>query len=248
MRLKDKVALITGAARSQGALEARLFAQEGAKVIVADLMDDEGKAVVEQIIAEGGDALYCHLDVTSEADWQQAIEKTISTYGKLNVLVNNAGILKWEGLEDTSLELWNQVINVNQTGVFLGMKHSIPAMRQSGGGSIINISSIAGLVGMGHATAYQATKGAIRILTKSAAIEYAKENIRINSVHPGVIDTKMMTDFVDSNGMAKLAQIAPLQRLGRSEDVAKGVLFLASDDSDYMTGSELVIDGGYTAQ
>lgn len=247
-KLTGKVALITGAARGQGAVEAKLFAREGAKVIVADVMDTEGREVAEQIISDGGDALYCHLDVTQEAEWQQTIATAVSTFGKLNVLVNNAGILKWEGLEETSLELWNQVVNVNQTGAFLGMKHAVPAMRQCGGGSIINISSIAGLVGIGNAAAYQATKGAIRILTKSAAIEYARENIRINSVHPGVIDTKMMTDLVDGDGMNKMAKITPMGRLGTAEDIAKGVLFLASDDSAYMTGSEMVIDGGYSAQ
>lgn len=247
-RLTHKVALITGAARGQGAYEAELFAREGAKVVVADIMDEDGERVASNIKSAGGDAIYCHLDVTEEDQWQQAISSTVAAFGKLNVLVNNAGILKWEGLEDTSLELWNQVVSVNQTGTFLGMKHAIPAMRQCGGGSIINLSSIAGLVGIGNAAAYQATKGAIRILTKSAAIEYARDHIRVNSVHPGVIDTKMMTDLVDDEGMGKLAKITPMGRLGTVEDIANGVLYLASDESAFMTGSELVIDGGYSAQ
>jgi NAD(P)-dependent dehydrogenase (short-subunit alcohol dehydrogenase family) len=153
-----------------------------------------------------------------------------------------------EGIEDTTLEMWNQVIAVNQTGVFLGMKHAIPALRQAGGGSIINISSIAGLIGVGAAAAYQATKGAVRILTKSAAVQYAKENIRINSIHPGLITTLMVTQGIDLEARKLFEQATPLGREGSAEEIANGVLFLASDESSYMTGAELVLDGGYTAQ
>lgn len=247
-RLKDKVAFISGAARGQGAAEAMLFAREGAKVVVADMRDDEGSQLVQQINSSDGIAIFIHLDVTKEADWKQAIATTAREFGRLDILINNAGILHMEGVEDTSLELWNRVIEVNQTGVFLGMKQAIPEMRRCGGGSIINVSSIAGIVGTGTAAAYQATKGAIRVLTKTAALEYAKDNIRINSIHPGIIDTQMMTGFFENISDEGIARLAPLGRAGTSEDIAKGVLFLASDDSAYMTGSELVVDGGYTAQ
>lgn len=244
-RLNGKVALISGGARGQGAAEGRLFAREGAKVVLADVLDEEGEAVAREI---GRDAAYVRLDVTSEADWARAVEKTVATFGKLTTLVNNAGILRMEGLEATSLELWNRVIAVNQTGVFLGMKAAVPAMRKAGGGSIVNVSSIAGLIGVGAATAYQATKGAVRILTKTVAVEQAKHGIRVNSIHPGVITTKMVTEVIDPESRALFSQATPLGREGTAEEMAQGALFLASDESSYMTGAELVLDGGYTAQ
>ena len=247
-RLAGKVALISGGARGQGEAEARLFAKEGAKVVLGDILSEAGQKVAADINAQGGQATFVRLDVTQEVDWQQAVDTTVRTYGKLNILVNNAGIFRTEGVEATSLALWNQVIAVNQTGVWLGMKYAIPALRQAGGGSIVNISSGAGIIGSGFAAAYHGTKGAVRILTKTAAIEYAKEGIRINSVHPGVVDTEMIRGAMNQEGMQAVTRAHPLGRMGRAEDIAYGVLYLASDEASFVTGAELVIDGGYTAQ
>lgn len=247
-RLAGKVVLISGGARGQGAVEGTLFAREGARVVLGDILDGEGQQIVSEIKAAGGQAVYVHLDVTKEAEWQQAVETAVRTFGKLTVLVNNAGILCMEGLEDTTLDIWNKVVAVNQTGVFLGMKTVVPAMRKAGGGSIINISSIAGLIGVGAALAYQATKGAVRLMTKSAAVQYAKEQIRINSIHPGLITTLMVTQGIDLESRKVFEQSTPMGREGTAEEVANGALFLASDESSYMTGAELVLDGGYTAQ
>ena len=249
MRLEGKVALISGGARGQGAVEARLFASEGAKVVIGDILDDLGRQVEAEIAEAGGDVTYVHLDVTSETDWQDAVRTAVEGYGKLDILVNNAGILIRAGIEDTTEEDWDRIMDINAKGVFLGTKASIPAMRDAGGGSIINISSVAGLQGSPQSAAYSSTKGAVRILTKSTAIQYAKENIRCNSVHPGIIYTDMTSDSLDTEeGQRNWMNRVPLRRLGQSEDVANGVLFLASDESSYMTGSELVIDGGITAQ
>ena len=247
-RLAGKVALISGGARGQGEAEARLFAKEGAKVVLGDILSEAGQKVAADINAQGGQATFVRLDVTQEADWQQAIDTTVRTYGKLNILVNNAGIFRTEGVEATSLALWDQVIAVNQTGVWLGMKYAIPALRKAGGGSIVNISSGAGIIGSGFAAAYHGTKGAVRILTKTAAIEYAKEGIRINSVHPGVVDTEMIRGAMNQEGMQAVTRAHPLGRMGTAEDIAYGVLYLASDEASFVTGAELVIDGGYTAQ
>jgi cyclopentanol dehydrogenase len=246
-RLAGKVALISGGARGQGETEARLFVKEGAKVVLGDILIDLGQKVAADIVKQGGPATFVTLDVTKEADWQHAVDTTVSKYGKLDILVNNAGIFRTEGVEATSMELWNQVIAVNQTGTWLGMKYAVPAMRKAGGGSIINISSGAGIIGTGMAAAYHGTKGAVRILTKTAAIEYAKDRIRINSVHPGVVDTEMVRDLLAQEGMQGLIQAHPLGRVGTSDDIAYGVLYLASDESSFVTGSELIIDGGFTA-
>lgn len=246
-RLTGKVALISGGARGQGETEARMFVQEGAKVVLGDVLVDLGQKVAADIVKQGGQATFVKLDVTQEGDWQRAVDTTVQTYGKLDILVNNAGIFRTEGVEATSMELWNQVIAVNQTGVWLGMKFSVPAMRKAGGGSIVNISSGAGIIGSGMAAAYHGTKGAVRILTKTAAIEYAKDNIRINSVHPGVIDTEMLRGLSQNEGIQSAIAAHPLGRMGTSEDVAYGVLYLASDESSFVTGSELIIDGGFTA-
>ena len=250
MRLEGKVALISGGARGQGAVEARLFAREGAKVVFGDILDEQGRMVEAELNESGADAIYVHLDVTSEADWVSAVEAAVSRYGRLDVLVNNAGISIRKSIEDTTEEDWDRIMDINAKGVFLGTKHAIPAMRQAGGGSIINISSIAGLVG-GQFTggSYAATKGAVRLLTKSTAIQYAKEGIRCNSVHPGLLDTPMTQDLLaDPANREMRTQRIPMGRIGTSEDIAYGVLFLASDESSFMTGSELVIDGGQTAQ
>ena len=249
MRLEGKVALISGGARGQGAFEAKLFASEGASVVIGDILDDLGRQVEAEIAESGGNATYVHVDVTSESQWNDAVNTAVERYGKLDILVNNAGILIRAGVEDTTGEDWDRIMDINGKGVFLGTKAAIPAMRDAGGGSIINISSIAGLQGSPASAAYSATKGAVRILTKSTAVQYAKEGIRCNSVHPGLIYTDMTRDTLDTpEGEREWRARVPMGYIGVSEDVAKGVLFLASDESSYMTGSELVIDGGITAQ
>ena len=249
-RLEGKVALISGGARGQGAAEARLAASEAAKVVLGDVLDAEGKKVEAEICASGGEATYVHLDVTKEADWRRAVETAVSTYGKLNVLVNNAGILIRKGIEDTTEEEWDRIMAINAKGVFLGTKAAIPAMRQAGGGSIINISSTAGLVGSPYGSAaYTATKGAVRLFTKVTAIQHAKDSIRCNSVHPGPIETEMLREaLVDPAWRAQRLERVPLGRIGTPDDIAYGVLYLASNESSFMTGAELVIDGGTTAQ
>jgi len=245
-RLDGKVALISGGSKGQGAAEAKLFAQEGAKVVLADILDDEGKKVEAEINETGGEAMYLHLDVTSEADWAAAVRAAIDSYGKLDILVNNAGILLRKGVEETSAEEWDRIQDVNSKGVFLGVKAAIPAMREAGGGSIVNISSIAGLRGS-TSTAYGASKGLVRLLTKSTAVQYGPEGIRCNSVHPGIIETDMTEEMLDSVGREQWLARTPLRIIANAHDVALGVLYLASDESRYVTGSELVIDGGITA-
>src|SRR5918996_5789829 len=194
-RLEGKVALISGGARGQGATEAKLFAQESAKVVFGDTLDEEGKRVEAEIRELNGEATYVHLDVTKEADWRAAVETAVNRYGKLDVLVNNAGISIRKAIEDTTEEDWDRIMAVNAKGVFFGTKHAIPAMRQAGGGSIINISSTAGLVGSPYGSAaYTATKGGVRLLTKSTALQHAPDHIRCNSVHPGPIETAMMQE------------------------------------------------------
>jgi len=249
MRLEGKVAMITGAARGQGAAEARLFAQEGAKVIVADVSDPEGIAVAAEIAEAGGDAIYVHLDVTDESEWDAAVQSAVTSFGKLDILVNNAGIWRRGHVMETSSEQWDDIMDVNAKGVFLGTKAAIPEMRKAGGGSIVNISSTAGLVGSKTSSAYSASKGAVRIFSKSTAIQYASEGIRANSIHPGPIDTDM-GDQVWPDSTSREASISrtALSRIGTAQDIAYGALYLASDESSFVTGSELVIDGGVTAQ
>jgi len=255
MRLEGKVALISGGARGQGAVEARLFAQEGAKVVIGDILENEGKQVEAEINESGGECLFVLLDVTSQAHWERAVETAVSRFGTLNILVNNAGIGTPRGpdgvavsIENLSEDQWDRVMDVNAKGVFLGTRAAIPEMRKAGGGSIINISSIAGLVG-GTSNAYGASKGAVRLFTKATAVQYAGEGIRANSVHPGVIETPMTANMLADEAQRQ-SSIArhPIGHLGRPEDVAYGVLYLASDESSFVTGSELVIDGGLTAQ
>ena len=249
-RLDGKVVLISGGARGQGAVEGRMMAEEGAKVVLGDILDDLGRQVEAELAEAGLDVTYVHLDVTDEAQWQAAVAAAVDRYGKLDVLVNNAGILIRKGIEETSVADWERIMEVNAKGVFLGAKAAIPAMRQAGGGSIINISSTAGLVGSPEGSAsYTATKGAVRLLTKSTAIQYAPENIRCNSVHPGPIDTEMIKDaFTDPQQWEARMRRLPLKRIGTSQDIAYGVIYLASDESSFVTGSELVIDGGTTAE
>ena len=249
-RLDGKVAIISGGAKGQGATEARMLAMEGASVVFGDILDEAGRQVEAQIRELGGEVTYVHLDVTSEADWQSAVDTAVSQYGKLNVLVNNAGILIRKTLEETTGEDWDRIMDINAKGVFLGTRAAIPAMREAGGGSIVNISSTAGLVSSPSGSAsYTATKGAVRLLTKSTAIQYAREGIRCNSVHPGPIETDMIQDSLDDPAAMELRmQRLPMGRIGKPEEVAYGVIYLASDESSFVTGSELVIDGGTTAQ
>jgi NAD(P)-dependent dehydrogenase (short-subunit alcohol dehydrogenase family) len=256
MRLEGKVALITGAATGIegdlmgfGGASARLFVQEGAKVVVSDINEEAGQKTVAQIREGGGDATFIRLDVTQEQDWVRTIQATVASYGKLNILVNNAGTGARTTVEDTTEEDWDSQMDVHAKGTFLGTKHAIPEMRKLGGGSIINVSSIYGIVGSPTSTAYHAAKGAIRLFTKSAAIQYAKENIRVNSVHPGYARTPLTTaSYDDPERYQWVLDRTPMGRVGDAYDIAYGILYLASDESSFVTGSELVIDGGMTAQ
>jgi NAD(P)-dependent dehydrogenase (short-subunit alcohol dehydrogenase family) len=249
MRLQGKVALITGSAHGMGETEARMFAREGAKVVVADLLEQEGQQVVAAITAAGGEARFVRLDVTREEDWQEAVSTTVATFGKLDILVNNAGISGTFTPDKMSTEGWDRIMDINARGVFLGIKYAVPAMQKAGGGAIVNISSISGFVGQDYIhMAYNASKGAVRILTKSAAVQYARDGIRVNSVHPGVMPP--MRTSVGSAAPERRAQMlaqVPMGREGRREEVGYAVLFLASDEASYITGTELVVDGGFLA-
>jgi cyclopentanol dehydrogenase len=250
-KLDGKVALISGGARGQGAAEAETFAREGAKVVFGDIRDVEGQKVEAAIRAAGGEATYVHLDVTSEADWQSAVRTATGRHGRLDILINNAAItITRVPIEDRTAAEWDQVMAVNAKGVFLGTKYAIPAMRRAGGGSIVNISSVAGIGQSLHQEpAYAASKGAIRIFTKVTASQHAKDKIRCNSVHPGPVDTEMFhRAFQDREAMERRLQRIPMQRMGTVAEIVSAVLYLASDDSSYVTGSELVIDGGALAQ
>ena len=249
MRMAGKVALISGGARGIGAATARLLAREGAAVVIGDVLEDEGRETEAQIAEAGGQALFVRLDVTREDNWLQAIQTTVATFGRLDVLVNNAGISGRGTVEETSIDAWDRVMAVNAKGVFLGTKQAIPEMRKVGGGSIINISSIYGIVGSETSASYHASKGAVRIFTKAAAIQYAGDGIRVNSVHPGFVDSPMTERHhaIPEVRQDRLAK-TPLGHLGTPEDIAPGILYLASDESSFVTGSELVIDGGMTAR
>ncbi len=257
MRLEGKVALITGAAAGVdgdlmgfGGASARLFAQEGAKVVLTDIKEEMGQKTAAQINELGGDVIFLPLDVTNEQGWIDVIAAAVSKYGKLDVLVNNAGTGARTTVEETTVETWDGQMDVHAKGTFLGTKYAIPEMRKVGGGSIINVSSIYGLIGSPTSTAYHAAKGAIRLFSKSAAVQYAKENIRVNSVHPGYAHTPL-TDpgYSHEVGRAEWClERIPIGRLGNAYDIAYGILYLASDESSFVTGAELVIDGGTTAQ
>ena len=241
-RLDGKVALITGGARGQGAAEAELFVSAGAKVVITDIDEDEGAAVADGL---GESCEFMVQDVSSEDDWDQVVKTVAKTHGKIDILVNNAGIFKVVGLEDTSLDLWNQMLTINQTSVFLGMRAIAPVMKKNKSGSIINLSSIAGLAGAPRAPAYAATKWAVRGMSKSAALDFAPYGIRVNSVHPGLIDTRMMDELEETS--AELDARVPLGRQGTVDEIAKLVLFLASDDSSHCSGHEFVADGALKA-
>ncbi len=247
MRLKDKVAIITGGAHGMGEAEARLFAKEGAAVVIADVLSDKGEAVAADINAGQGRAMFVKTDVTSEADWKALIEKTIAAYGKLDILVNNAGISGSAVGDQDSLEGWNKLIAINQTGVFLGTTLAAKEMAKAGKGAIVNISSIMGFIGGAEGSmGYSASKGAVRIMSKSAALRWGPQGVRVNTVHPGYMPA--MLNGTNAGGRAAKIPVTPLRRLGEPIEVAHGVLFLASDDASFITGTELVIDGGYIAQ
>ena len=249
MRLAGKVALISGAASGMGRSEATIFAGEGAKVVVGDLLEAEGRDVVDAIAKAGGQARFVKLDVTDEKSWQDAVASAVSAYGKLDILVNNAGISGTFDPDTLSVSAWDRLMNVNAKGVFLGMKCAVPAMEKAGGGAIVNISSISGFAGQDRVhMAYNASKGAVRIMTKSAAVQFGKHGIRVNSVHPGIMPP-MRTSKASADPVWRERSIRhiPLKREGRVEEVAYAVLFLASDEASYITGTELVVDGGYLA-
>ncbi len=254
-RVAGKVALITGGAAGIGRATSLRLAAEGARIAVTDLNEAGGQAVAAEIVESGGEALFFKHDVTQETAWMATIEGVIAAFGRLDILVNNAGITFVTAVEETTLEQWREITAVNMDGVFLGTKHALPALRKSGGGSIVNISSILGIIGGQNISAYTATKGAVRLFTKAVALDCgkARDGIRVNSIHPGYIHTAMMEetavrDFGDlERGIAELGKLHPIGRVGTPEDIANGVLYLASDEASFVTGIELIIDGGYTA-
>ena len=249
-RLENKVALISGGSRGMGAAEAKIFAAEGAHVVIADILEDEGRKTASKIAETGARCLFTNLDVLKASDWESAISTVTSAFGKLDILVNNAGVTSRMMLLETSEPEWDRVMDINTKGTFLGIKTAIPAMKYSGGGSIVNISSQMGLVGADYISPqYQASKGAVRILTKSVAIQYASDNIRCNSIHPAPIETDMTADIRnDADSFQDMLRRIPMGRYGKPEEVAYAVLYLASDESSFVTGSEVVVDGGWTAQ
>ena len=250
MRLENKVALVSGGARGIGAAITKVLAQEGAKVVIGDLLEDAGNSTADAVMQAGGECIFVRLDVTSESDWEKVVGEAVRKFGKLDILVNNAGVTSRGNIEEITGDDWSRVMDINVKGGFLGTKVAIPRMREIGGGSIINMSSGAAIAPQPNTSgAYAASKGAVRIFTKSTAIQYAAENIRCNSVHPGPVDTDMLN--LNRQGESELAEMkarVPLGRFGQAEDIAYGVLYLASDESSFVTGSELVIDGGRTAQ
>jgi NAD(P)-dependent dehydrogenase (short-subunit alcohol dehydrogenase family) len=249
MRLADKVAIISGAASGMGAATARRFAKEGAKVVVADMLEAEGRKVAADIVTANGAAVFMLLDVTQEADWKRVVDDTVARYGKLDILVNNAGISGSAVSDLLDTAAWDQLLAVNGRGVFLGTKHAVLAMKQSGGGSIVNLSSISGNAGqtMTH-MGYNASKGAVRTLTKSTAVQFGADGIRANSVHPGLMPPMRTSGATaDPEVRAKMLKGVPLRRAGEVDEVANAILFLASDEASYITGAELWVDGGYLA-
>lgn len=259
-RLEGKSILLTGAGGGLGSAQARLMAKEGAMLMLANLPEDpiiadgnpatglwdNAQSTAKEIRDTGGKAEVVALDVTQEDQWEAAVAQTVAVYGKLDVLVNNAGIYYHSGLLDHTVEKFNQIVGVNQLGVLLGMKAVVPAMRENGGGSIINFASIYGIAGAGVSTAYQSTKGAVRLMTKSAALEFVGDNIRINSICPGMFDTNLFESSVPKEAWGPLVDMVPMKRFGKPDEIGYGTVFLASDESSFMTGSDLVIDGGYT--
>jgi NAD(P)-dependent dehydrogenase (short-subunit alcohol dehydrogenase family) len=244
-RLDGKVALITGAARGIGEGHSALFAKNGASVVVTDVLEEDGERVAEGLRTEGHQAIFQKLDVTSEQSWSQAVAAAVKAFGKLTTLVNNAAIFNKSGLEDTALEDWEKLIAVNLTGTFLGMKTAMPELLKTGNGAIVNVCSLYGLVATDGFTSYHASKGGVRMLSKAAALQYAKRGVRVNSVYPGDTKTPAMDNLTDEENAAVLA-LVPMGFAGEPEDIAQGSLYLASDDARYVTGAELVIDGGWS--
>jgi cyclopentanol dehydrogenase len=245
-RLDGKVALVTGGARGQGKAEAELFAEEGATVVVTDVLADEGRAVADGIVSAGGEATFHEHDVAEEAEWERVVEATLDEFGSLDVLVNNAGVIgSMATVTEETVEDWERTIAINQRGVWLGMKHAIPPMLDQGNGSIINVSSIWGVAGVQGSVAYQASKGAVRIMTKNAAVTYGADGVRTNSIHPGFIETPM-TENLDETREAMVGA-TPMSRAGEPEEIAPAALFLASDEASYVNGAELYVDGGFLA-
>ncbi len=254
-RMKGKAALVTGAAKGLGEATAAMLAREGARVMLTDVDESGVKAAAERIVKSGGDASFLAHDVSSEDDWRRVMAETMRRFGQLDALVNNAGVALGESVERTTLEQWRWLLSINLDGVFLGTRFAIEAMKPARRGSIINLSSIEGLVGDPNLAAYNASKGGVRLFTKSAALHCARSgyNIRVNSVHPGYILTPMVEGYAEASGDAStaksaLAALHPLGHIGEPNDIAYGILYLASDESKFVTGAELVIDGGYTAQ
>jgi NAD(P)-dependent dehydrogenase (short-subunit alcohol dehydrogenase family) len=245
-RLEGKVALVSGGAGGIGVAQVKLLAKERAKVVFGDIMDDAGKKVEEMIRAADGVATYIHLDVAKEEDWRRAVDSAVSRYVKLDILVNTAGVIDKVGIENATEQEWDKVMNVNAKGVFLGIKHAIPAMRKAGGGSIINISSIAALSAHDNSLpAYAASKGAVRSFTKLVSVQHARDGIRCNCIFPGPIDTPMLHAF--QQNLHSMYDV-PLGRIGTPEDIAYAVVYLASDEAAFITGAELTIDGGITSR
>jgi NAD(P)-dependent dehydrogenase (short-subunit alcohol dehydrogenase family) len=247
--LRGKVAIVTGAAHGIGSATVRSLAREGATVVATDVLDDEGEVLAREICAEGGNVQYAHLDVTDEGQWQALADRTAHDFGRIDVLVNNAGIGSMADVESETANGWERTIAINQKGVWLGMKAVIPKIREAGGGSVVNVSSIFGAVGgFGASVAYHASKGAVRLMTKNAAIRYAQEGVRVNSLHPGFIDTPLIAGLKGTPTETAIIDSTPMGRLGRPEEVGDVIAFLASDAASYMTGSEIYVDGGWTAR
>ncbi|MFE9583188.1 SDR family NAD(P)-dependent oxidoreductase [Nocardia sp. NPDC006044] len=247
-RLAGKVALITGATGGIGRATAELFAREDAQLVVTDRDGDAVAALAERLRADDADVIGAELDVSSAEHWARVIESTRLRFGGLDILINVAGVVDWAGVEDAEQESWDRVIAVNQTGTWLGMKTAMPLLRASGAASIVNTSSVLGLIGSGGAAAYHASKGAVRLLTKTAAVEYATRGVRVNSVHPGVIATPMIQEILDEQGDRQPDIVrTPMRRAGLASEIASAMLFLAGPESSYVTGAELVVDGGLTA-
>ncbi len=246
-RLDGKVALISGGASGIGAAHARVFAAEGAQIVIGDIQEAAGQQVAAAVTQQGGEAVWVRLDVSSEKDWQQAVHAAVARFGRLTTLINNAGVYWPAGVEAETRDQWQKMIDINQTGVWLGMKTALPALRESGNAAIVNISSLYGLIGSPGSIAYHASKGAVRLMTKAAALEYVQQGIRVNSIHPGQIDTPILAGLTPEQN-AQIKAATPMGRLGRPEEIAFGSLYLCSDEAAYTTGTELIIDGGWFAQ
>lgn len=247
-RLEGKVAIITGASHGMGAVDAQLFSREGVRLVLCDILEEEGAQVEARINDSGGEAIFVRMDVTLDEDWQRAVRAAVSRFGRIDILVNNAGITSTPSSGGTESENWDRLLDVNAKGAFLGAQYVVPEMRRSGGGSIVNISSIMGIVGLGVGhSGYAASKGAVRLLTKDLALRHGPDNIRVNSVHPGFAPPMLGSTRGKKEDDRRIAE-TPLGRLTTYEDVANAVLFLASDDASFITGTELIVDGGYTAR